>query len=458
MSDEQKVRWLLARAAELPGDVDPPVQRLLGQARRVRARRRAAFAVLTVIAVAVVVVVPALVGGLGTATTDRTPVVPRSGLFPARPQLAPSGPATGQLSRFRWSALPPSPLGQRSQPILAWTGNELIELAGANGPIDSASGWSDAAAAFTPATGTWRLIAQVPGTMQLPDAFSVWTGRQLFITNARVPPNGKNAVGTSAALYDPVTNRWTATPLPQQLSGATQLAATWTGQVIVVAGAQSGQISAAALNPATGQWTVLLSPVLRTRHPARFLSIVASSDRVILWSFWDVVTPTSDGFSDYAGVDVLALGRDGAWRDVTHRWPQGQDVPSPVYTGSAILVSPSQIWCGTACIPPYSSFPGLLADPATLRTAAIPPGPLGRTVATLTWTGRGILAVSGSGISLPSRHRISVDAMANYDPATGRWLALPAPRGSPPLAAAPVWAGTQLFELTNAGQLLAYHR
>lgn len=457
MSDEQNLRGLLAQATELPDDVDPPVQRLLGQARRARARRRAAFAVLSVIAVAIVAAIPPLVRGLGAGNLEAAPVVPPSGLFPARPQPAPGGPAAAQLSRFRWSALPSSPLGRRSQPVFAWTGDELIELAGANGPIDSSSGWSDAAAAFTPATGSWHPIAPVPDTMRLPGAISVWTGRQLFVTNASVPPNETAAVGTSAALYDPAANRWTVTPLPQQLADSTQLAATWTGQVIVVAGAQSGQVSAAALNPATGQWTMLLSPVLPARHPARYLSIVATPDRVILWSLWDRVTPTNDGFGDYAGVDVLALGRDGAWSDVTHRWPQQQNVPSPAYTGSAILVSPGQIWCGTACIPPYSAIPGFLADPATLETAMIPSGPLGRTVATFTWTGRGILAVSGGGVSPPSRRQLPVDAMANYDPATGRWLSLPAPPGYPPLAAAPIWAGTQLLEVTNTGQLLAFH-
>lgn len=50
------------------------------------------------------------------------------------------------------------------------------------------------------------------------------------------------------------------------------------------------------------------------------------------------------------------------------------------------------------------------------------------------------------------------DDMAGYDPGTGRWRALPAPSGYPLLAAPPIWAGTQLLEVTNSGQLLAFHR
>lgn len=453
MSDELAVRGLLARAAELPEDVDPPVQRLLQRARRARTRRRTAYAVLSVIAVAVVAAVPPLVRGLGAGGPETAPRLPPSGIFPVRPRTGPSGPATAELSRFRWSALPPSPLGRRSQPILTWAGNELIELAGPNGPADAPGGWNDAAAAFAPATGAWRRIAPVPDTMRLPGAFGVWTGRQLFVTNGSNPAGATAAIGTSAALYDPATNRWTTTPLPQQLGGSSQLAATWTGKVIVVAGAQSGQINAAALNPVTRQWTMLLSPVLPARHPAQFISIVASSDRVIVWSLWYRATP-SPGY----GVDVLALGSDGAWSDVTHGWPQDQDVPAPVYTGSAILVSPGQIWCG-ACSHPGIFNSGSIADPATLKRTGIAPGPLGEAGPAFIWTGRGIIAVNlYSDITGPGTRRIRPGDMASYDLATGRWRVLPAPPGYPPPAAAPVWAGTQLLELTNAGRLLAFHR
>ena len=455
MSDEQKVRALLALAAELPDEANPPVQRLLVQGRRVRARRLRAFSVLTVIAVAIVAAgVPLLIGGLGTANSGPAGQLPPSGLFPARPQPLPGGPAPAQLSRFRWSDLPPSPLGQRSQPVLAWTGNELIELAGPNGPASAPGGWNDAAAAFTPATGTWHPIAPVPATMRLTNAFAVWTGRRLFVANANVPSDERAAVGTSAALYDPAANRWTQTPLPQQLAGATQLAATWTGRVVVAAGVQAGQITAAALEPATGQWTTLLRPAVSARHPAWYISLVATSDRVIVWSFWDRYAPNAN-----YGVDVFALGRNGAWSDATRRWPQEQFVSSPVYTGSAILISPSQIWCGACSTPGGAYPPGSLADPATLWMAAIPLGPLGYTEASFAWTGRGVIATDlYGGPSFSSRRPIRIDDMASYDPAAVRWRSLPAPPGYPPLAAPLIWAGTQLLEVTNSGQLLAFHR
>jgi len=100
-----------------------------------------------------------------------------------------------------------------------------------------------------------------------------------------------------------------------------------------------------------------------------------------------------NGLSDHAGVDVLALSPDGTWRDVTGGWPQNQEVTSPVFTGAAILVSPGQVWCGTRCIPPYTSKPGYFADPATLTRKIIPAGPLGQANPAFIWTGRAIIAV-----------------------------------------------------------------
>jgi hypothetical protein len=153
---------------------------------------------------------------------------------------------------------------------------------------------------------------------------------------------------------------------------------------------------------------------------------------------------------------VLALGHEGAWRDVTGHWPQNQNVTSPVFTGNAILVSPGQIWCGIFCIPPYTTFPGSFADPAILHRTVVPLGPLGQANPAFAWTGRAIIAVNldFSG----GRPLLRPDDMALYDPATGRWSRLPAPPGYPNLAATPVWADTQLLEITDSGAFWTFHR
>lgn len=461
MTDDQWVRALLRRAAELPGSVEPPVGRLLGQGRRKR-KLRAALSVLAVTAVAAAVAVavpliPALRPG------PARPPAP-SGLFPAHPRPSAAGPAATQISRFRWSGLPASPLGPLSQPILAWTGKELLELGGT-----SRGTWEFHGAAFNPATKRWHLIPAVRGNVQFQNAVSVWTGRQLFVTNGwwwRCPEPSASC-RPHAGLYDPAANRWSLTELPRQMWDLDLMAAVWTGRDVILAAAQPqpgrlehpGRLAVAAYDPATGHWQVI-TPRLPASHPARYLSMVATTGRVILWSLWGQVNTSNHAAGDHAGVDVLALGSDGTWRDVTGHWPQDQDVTSPVFTGTAILVSPGQIWCGQACIGPPSSFPGYFADPVTLHRTTIPAGPLGEADPAFAWTGRAIFAVDldasigGHGGQGPIRP----DDMALWDPATGHWQRLPAPPGYPKLAAAPIWAGKQLLELTGNGNLLSFHR
>jgi len=461
MTDDQRVRALLSRAAELPDGAEPPVGRLLGQGRRKR-KLRAALSVLavTAVAAAVAVAVP-LIPALRPGRAG--PPAP-SGLFPAHPRPSAAGPAATQISRFRWSALPASPLGPLSQPILAWTGTKLLELGGTSRGV-----WEFHGAAFNPAARRWHLIPAVRGNVQFQNAVSVWTGRQLFVTNgqfARCPAPSVSCL-PHAGLYDPAADRWSLTQLPQQMWGLEPMAAAWTGRDVILAAAQPnpgrlqhpGRLAVAAYDPATGHWQVI-TPRLPARHPARYLSMVATTGRVILWSLWDQVNTSNHAASDHAGVDVLALGSDGTWRDVTSHWPQEQNVTSPVFTGTAILVSPGQIWCGQACISPPSSFPGYFADPVTLHRTTIPAGPLGQADPAFAWTGRAIIAIDldASIGGHDGQGPIRPDDMALWDPATGHWQRLPAPPGYPKLAAPPIWAGKQLLELTGNGNLLSFHR
>jgi RNA polymerase sigma-70 factor (sigma-E family) len=159
-----------SRAAELPDNVQPPVARLVESARR----RRRLQVVLSLLGVATITAaaftLPAVLRG-----PEGFLVRVRSGGIP--PQL----PTAEELAHARWSAMPPSPLGPRSDPILAWTGSKLLELGGTRNGMTQWDG-----AAFDTARRQWRRIAPVPGSIGLNGAVSVWTGpasHQLFVTN-----------------------------------------------------------------------------------------------------------------------------------------------------------------------------------------------------------------------------------------------------------------------------------
>jgi hypothetical protein len=416
---------------------------------RPRRKLRAAFTVLGVVVIAVAVAaVPAILRAFGSG-----PASPQ-GLFPVHPSPAASGPAA-TVSRFRWSVWPSSPLGPRSGPVLIWTGRELVEIGGLTGTRARRDG-----AAFDPATGRWHRIARAPGVVGSAELASVWAGRALFVAGGRLARSGLSVRGAWAGLYDPAADRWTRTGLPRAMDGLYLTAAVWTGRTIVVAGADAatGRLGVADYDPAARRWRVI-TPSLPAGHPARTVDMVVTPRRLTLWSFWDQVRTFKNGFSDRAGVDVFAVGRQGSWHDVTGRWPQNVGFSNPVYAGHAILISPGSTWCGMRCSPPGRSGPGYFVDPATLARRPIPPGPLVEAGPGYIWTGRAILAVDlNTEISGPgSRHMVPGD-MAAYDPVARQWLSLPSPPVHPTLSATPVWTGTELLELSDNAQLQAFHR
>ncbi len=453
MTDEQQVRSLLTLAAELPDDLQPPLAPLLHCGRRKR-RVRAISSVLTVmIVVAAAFALPPIIDSLRAwpAAHHGIPAGPTTRLTP--------GPTAAQIARYRWSTLPASPLGARSQPVLAWTGTELLEFGGTKNGNTQNDG-----AAFSPATGRWHRIASpVPYNVGFSNAVDVWTGRQLFVTNGQFlpcPSRGRTPANCwpHAGLYDPATNSWSSTKLPNQMYGLDLTSAMWTGRDVVLAGtsAHLGRIGVAAYNPRTHGWSVI-TPRLPAGHPSRYVAMVSTPGRLLLWSLWDRVTTYKHGYSDRAGVDVLSLGRDGAWHIVTGRWPQNQFVTAPTYTGSAILLSPETVWCGTRCKGLSVSGPGDFVDPATFTPTAIPPGPLAETEPVFIWAGRSIIAVNlHTQIGNNDHFIVREDDMALYDPATSSWQRLPAPPRYPELAVTPIWADRELFALTASGKLFAF--
>jgi hypothetical protein len=381
----------------------------------------------------------------------------------AAPIQRESGPPPAAISRYRWSVLASSPLGPRSQELLVMDGGTLLELSGLSGASNTSAGKVSAdAAAFDIATGRWHRIASIPGIAATsPDSWSpvsAWAGQELLVANG---PLRSCAAGcwTGAALYDPAGDRWSMLTPPKQFDGLSVTAAAWTGRELIVAAADSirERLGVGAYDPATGRWQVI-TPALPRHHPSRGAELVAADGRVILWSLWDRIMPVKNGGTEASGVDVLAMRQLGTWQDVTASWPQHQPpVDSPLFTGTAILLSPGQIWCGYSCIPTPTWNPGYFANPVTLARTIIPAGPLGQVNPTFTWTGDAIIAanVDGDEVDRPG-HEVLPGDMALWDPATGHWTTLQSVPGRPHMSATPVWTGTGLLALTDDGSLLAF--
>ena len=449
MTDEQQVRALLRRAAELPDDIQPPVARLITSAKRTRRLRAGGSVLAVIVLVAAAFVLPPTIrsllptGGSGSA-----------GSYAAR------SPSAARLAHFRWSARTRSPLGERTDPLLVWTGRALIELGGTAKGVTQDDG-----AVFHGSTGRWTPVAPVRANVGFSDAVDVWTGRQLFVTNGQTAacPGGVlvSRCLPRAGLYDPVRNHWTTTLLPKPLDGLTLDAAAWTGRDVVIVGANAAhaRFAVAAYTPATGRWR-MITPRLPRHPPPLAAAMVGTGSRVILWSLWARNIDTKNGGTIRSGIDVFSLGATGRWSTITGNWPQSRSVDSPVYASGRILIRPAQIWCG-ACPHPFGYSPAKLADAQTLALTAIPNGPLVTQPPIQPpiwlWTGRAAIAAnSGNATDAAPDGRLT--KLAAYDPRTRHWYALPSPPGRPALGAAPIFAGDRLYVLTQTGALLSLHR
>lgn len=449
MTDDRDVRALLSRAAELPDTIQPPVTHLVETARRTR-RQHILGSVLAVVAIT----------GALFALPPALRALPPSGFSGAIGVVGAPGPTASQLAHFRWSVMPRSPLGSRSNPILAWTGSKLIELGGSRDGVVKQDG-----AIFDPALKRWRRITQPPKSIRLNNAVSVWTGsgsHQLFVTSNATPSYWIAGIGAPAGLYDPATNRWTVTDLPRQLLDLQLATPIWTGREVVLAGTSGSparpRLEVAAYDIATRSWR-MITPRLPRRHLTGAVAIVAASHKVILWSLWARSVRTKDGGTIYSGVDVLVL-RHGRWTTMTGHWPQHRVIEGATFANSRILIPPGQFWCGP-CPAPFSQSPAMLADADSLALTAVPNSPLVTQPLIQPpiwlWNGRAVLAADASGSS-KSAPNGRLGALAAYDPLSRRWRTLPSAPDRPALAAPPMFAAQRLLVLTQNGGLLSLQK
>ena len=156
--------------------------------------------------------------------------------------------------------LPRSPLAPSQRALGAWTGRELILLVSGVDPEGKPYPARFArAAAYDPASNTWRRIAPSPATGMRMGA-AVWDGRELLVAAA-----GDDSRSTFA--YNPATNHWRRlAPLPAPRVGAS---VAWTGRFLLVVGGQNASGTKElrdgfAYDSRTGRWSAIAAAPLHT--------------------------------------------------------------------------------------------------------------------------------------------------------------------------------------------------
>jgi hypothetical protein len=186
-------------------------------------------------------------------------------------------PATGAYRKLSRGPLPPS-----QGAIGAWTGRELLLFVSGFAPDGKPYPARFArAAAYDPATNTWRRLAPFPATGQMGSA--AWDGKELLVA-------GTGTKAQSAFAYNPTTNRWRRlASLPAPRVGAS---AVWMGNRLVLWGGQNLGASATLkggflYEPHANSWTSIPAAPFRARSG----SIVASTGRALIVWGGEIGTP-----------------------------------------------------------------------------------------------------------------------------------------------------------------------
>jgi len=163
-----------------------------------------------------------------------------------------------------WRSLAPSPLAGSAAPVGAWTGRELVVFVGDRDP--NGKRWPARlarAAAYIPATNTWRRIAPLREPRN--GARAVWDGHEVLVIGGA----GASSAGNPAPLaragfaYDPAANRWRS--LPPMESGRVGEALVWTGERVLLWGGSASANGGAptipphglSYDPASNSWSPL---------------------------------------------------------------------------------------------------------------------------------------------------------------------------------------------------------
>ena len=162
-----------------------------------------------------------------------------------------------------WRVLPRAPVPGRLGASTVWTGREMIVWGGVARSFSGQAAPRSDGAAYNPATGKWRKIANAPsGVLGGGGPAAAWTGSRMVIYVGN-SPDGPSA----SAMYDPRSNTWGRLP-KGPLGVREQYSSVWTGRELLIFGGHSGDSyaspTAAALNPATRSWRRLnaLDPVV----------------------------------------------------------------------------------------------------------------------------------------------------------------------------------------------------
>lgn len=359
--------------------------------------------------------------------------------------------SVARLLAGHWRQMPGDPLAPRTDPVVAWTGRELIVWGGQ--ATDSLAYFSDGAS-YDPASNSWRPLPPSPLSAR-GSASGLWTGSELIVFGGElITGSHRRQPQTSdqAAAYDPTTGTWKRLPNPP-LSPRDGALSVWTGDEALFLGGY-GDDSAylgdgAAFDPATGRWQHIAAPTPPPHHQVDWQVLVRVGARVLGFADWARSQSLGGGtYHLWGGCDMYSFDpATGAFKLVPNRPNALPAVDDAVFSGRVLLVSSAPYNCGECSHPPTSDVEDLY-DPATNTWRRIPTDPAeGFQSPALVWTGVAFISLDAGA---PSAGAVL------YDPSAGSWRKMPSPPPGCVVGAPPVWTGRQLLVYCASGGYVAH--
>ena len=326
---------------------------------------------------------------------------------PRRPVTKPARKIPRQAPGV-WRRLPDAPIEVDAGLTSVWTGTEMI-VSGvrADSPGLSFAKSTDVAAAFNPATQTWRSLATPPRTQSFCRRSSVWTGKEMLVWSC-------DQFG-----FNPVTNTWRRLPSAPTQQGIVA----WTGRELIGwGGGCCGDVSdsGSAYNPQTNTWRRLApAPIPGQQSPTG------------AWTGRELVI--------FNGRDPDGKPVGGAaYNPTTDTWRRIPSMPGSAQFGIAVWDGSEILIVGGHDQQGVPATVGLGYDPRTNRYRMLPPMDSGRTQAVAVWTGKQLVFWGGQ--TNRSRQGLA------YDPSANRWSPLlqEAPL-RPRVDPSAVWTGRELI-------------
>lgn len=376
----------------------PPLHRIVERVEQRRRRRAVARVAAGTASLALVVSGVALLSARDPGDVPAPVATPPPGsVLPTVPSTIGSAPSStmpvppvvtgGRAVEDRWSVLPDHGLAERSEHLLVATDAGVLMWGGYPPDVPTPDG-----AFYDLATSSWRPLPTAPLAVDGGDAVGVWTGTEVVVVNG----GGGNV---KAAAFDPASFTWrqlSDPPVDNAANAMTQITYVDGTVLLFVVIEDNGPAwnQTARLDDVTGDWaTVPAAPV----SPASGVKLIAAGSEAVVVGF----ERPADGCPTMV-MAAYAPSTD-SWRMIDNG-PAGERVEAAaaVWTGSELFVGGGAT-CPDGVATGELSDDAFLLNPATglwRETASAPTGFYSSYRYPDMWTGASVALVASDGAPL----------------------------------------------------------